>query len=109
MLVDIEGEGGGVTGAEGRVDEVVAGGIAVPEEVCGFGGADAQEGFGLQVEAVLAVEGVGDGDGGGVVDGEEFGAGGEDAGDEGGGGGGGGEVSGGDGYGGCGGGGVRAG
>jgi len=82
-LIDVEGEGSGVAGEEGRVDEVVVGGVAVPEEVCGFGGADAQEGFGLEVLGVFAVEGVGDGDGGGVVDCEEFGEGGEDVCDEG--------------------------
>ena len=82
--VDGEGEGGGLAVCKGRVDEVVARGVAVPEEVRGLGLPGAAERFGLQVVAVVAVEVVRDRDGGGLVERHEFGESGEDAGEEGG-------------------------
>lgn len=64
--------GGGVIFQEGRVDEVVFLGLAVPEEGGGFFAVGAFQGFGLEGGGFFAVEFVLDGYGGGFVDRHQF-------------------------------------
>ncbi len=78
---DRERRGGRVE--QGRVHEAVLVAVAVPEQQAGFVLLGAADGFGLQVRARGAVELVGHGDGGGVVESHEAGEFGEVAGDEG--------------------------
>ena len=64
----LDGERGGVVpGRKGRVDQIVAFRIRVPEQSGGFLAIRAIKSFGLQVSAGVAVEAVIHGDRGGLV------------------------------------------
>ena len=79
---DLDGERGRGGVEQRRVHEAVAVAVAVPQQHAGFVLLGPADGFGLQVGARFAVQPVGDGHVGGVVQGHEAGEFGEDAGHE---------------------------